>query len=469
VGITKNQFGTGLPPIDLVGSTVSFSGGVFTDNNFSPARETIGIKGTRCGIVLCIGIFINLKASSSSSAFFDFTNLDKYVLIPAAAVRASAAAGEAGYSSRALSVAEAQAAGVVLAAAQINGSEAIRQETIPVQLDQTTMLVAGINHSQGSPVVRLRLPDHTVLSEATVDNVNTAFIHETSEISGTNALFVVKNAAPGQYQILIDNAPAEYEKVSYTLNQLPEVAVGPVPCGGSDLPGLTITCSNGLAAATAAAPVANSATITWNSSDIDSPNALVSVGYVPDSGDKNNVDYSAITILAEEQALGAGSYTADLAEVGSGAYRLVVVVDDNQNGAVYVASDEVITVDDKRPPAVPTGLTAVPQAGELQVKWNQNSERDLAGYDIGFALVNDTSQFVYTRTMGPKDIMTGTNNIVDAKLWGLDDNTTVFYGLRAYDGSGNYSDWTPLQSAQPWALSPNTWTPTPNGTGVSSI
>jgi len=37
--------------------------------------------------------------------------------------------------------------------------------------------------------------------------------------------------------------------------------------------------------------------------------------------------------------------------------------------------------------------------------------------------------------MGPKEVMTGTNNIVDAKLWGLDDNTTIFYGLRAYDTS----------------------------------
>lgn len=57
-------------------------------------------------------------------------------------------------------------------------------------------------------------------------------------------------------------------------------------------------------------------------------------------------------------------------------------------------------------------------------------KRDLAGYEIGFGLVNDPNQFVYTRNMGPKEVITGTNNIVDAKLWGLDDNTTIFYGLR---------------------------------------
>ena len=103
------------------------------------------------------------------------------------------------------------------------------------------------------------------------------------------------------------------------------------------------------------------------------------------------------------------------------------------------------------------------------IKWTQNGERDLAGYEIGFGLVNDPAQFVYSRNMGPKEIITGTNKIVDAKIWGLDDNTTVFYGLRAYDTSGNYSEWTPLQSAQPWALAPNTWTPVPNGQGTTVV
>jgi hypothetical protein len=469
IGVDKNQFAPGLPPIDLKGSTVNFTGGLFTDTNFSPARETTGLKGTRCGVVLCVGVFINFQASSNGGNFFDFTNIDKYVLIPAAVVRAAAANGEAGYGSRPLSLAEAQQLGLVLAAEQANGVKQILQDTIPVQLDQTTMLVAGINHKEGNPVVSLRLPDNTVLTEATVDKVNTDFLRETSPISGTNLLFVVKNAAPGAYQILVDNAPAQYEKVSYTLNQLPTVSITGVTCGGSDLPGLTITCANGAEALAANAPTATSATVNWSSSDIDSPDALVSVGYVVDTGDKNNVDFAAITIVKENLPLGAGSHTEDLSEVGTGKYRLVAVVDDNQNGAVYAVSDVVVTVDDKRPPAVPTGLTTTAQAGELLVKWTQNTERDLAGYEIGFGLVNDSSQFVYTRTMGPKVVLTGTNSIVDAKIWGLEDNTTVYYGLRAYDFSGNYSDWTPLQSATPWALSPNTWTPTPNGAGAATV
>jgi hypothetical protein len=167
--------------------------------------------------------------------------------------------------------------------------------------------------------------------------------------------------------------------------------------------------------------------------------------------------------------LGAGSHTENLSEIGSGAYRMVVIADDDVNGAVLAVSDVVVTVTDSRAPAVPGGLTATPQAGELLIKWNQNGERDLAGYEIGFGLVNDPNQFVYTRNMGPKEIITGTNNLVDAKIWGLADNTTVFYGLRAYDGSGNYSNWTPLQSAKPWALSPDSWTPVPGGKSAGNV
>jgi hypothetical protein len=77
---------------------------------------------------------------------------------------------------------------------------------------------------------------------------------------------------------------------------------------------------------------------------------------------------------------------------------------------------------------ISASLTTTSQVGELLIKWDQNTERDLAGYEIGFGLVNDTSQFIYTRTMGPKEIVTGTSSIVDAKLWGLTDDTEVFYG-----------------------------------------
>jgi hypothetical protein len=468
LGISKNQFGVGLPPVNLGNQVVSLSGGVFKDNNFSPARETIGVKGTYSGLVLNFGVFVNLKEQIGSGNFFKVRNLDKYVLIPAAAVRSAAANGAKGFSSRLLTLQEVKDLGLAVSA-DADGVLRVRQDVIPIDLDQQTTLVAGISYKSGNPTLSLRLPNTTtVLTPAKVDHVTTEFLTET-DANGANAFFVVRGATPGQYQLQIDNAPDDYEDASYTLNEPPTVSITSVICGGANVTGVAVTCTSQLQAADIMAPAASGATINWTASDVDSPGALVSVGYVADSAEPITISVADVTILAEGLPLGIGTYTEDLTEIGSGKYRLVVIADDDQNGAMLQVSDVVVTVNDQLAPAVPTGLTAVPQAGELLVKWEQNGERDLEGYEIGFGLVNDSSQFVYTRTMGPKEIVTGTNNIVDAKIWGLDDNTTVFYGLRAYDHSGNYSDWTPLQSATPWALSPNTWTPTPNGQGLNTI
>jgi len=233
-----------------------------------------------------------------------------------------------------------------------------------------------------------------------------------------------------------------------------------------------VTCANAVTAADVAnvmVPGASGATVTWSAADMDTITATVNVGYVVDNGNPISVTLSDVTILAENLPLGDGTYTENLTQIGSGNYRMVIVADDDENGATIAVSDVVITIDDKSAPAVPVDLAAVPQAGELLIQWTQNSERDLGGYEIGFGLVNDPAQFIYSRNMGPKEIMTGTNNIVDAKLWGLDDNTTIFYGLRAYDTSGNFSAWTPLQNGIPWAVAPTTWTPTPGGLGTATI
>ncbi len=229
LGISKNQFGAGLPPINLGGIKIGLGGGVFRDNNFSPARETIGIKGTYDGIILNFGVFIDLQAEIGAGGFFKVRNLEKYVIIPAAVVRAAAARGELGYSSRLLSAEEVQALGLVVAA-DADGVLRVLQDVIPIQLAETTSLVAGITYPSGNPSLRLRLPDGTELTPETVNGTTTGFLTDT-DATGTNAYFVVRGAAPGQYQLLIDNAPADYEDVSYTLNEAPTVNITGVTCG----------------------------------------------------------------------------------------------------------------------------------------------------------------------------------------------------------------------------------------------
>ena len=474
LGIPANTYGVGRPPFNLGGINVGLAGGIFKDNNKNPAGEATGLKASVCGPNgnLCIGFFMNLGADMGSGGFLDFTNIDKYVIIPAAAVRAAAAAGQMGYASAAILPQQAAEMGLVLASSQIDGSEAILQDTIPIEITSTTTLVAGINHLTGNPVLSLVLPDNTILTEGSVNGTTQTFLRETETVSGTNLLFTISGATPGTYQLVITNAPVEYENVSYTLNSAPTATLDNVVCGGGNVPGLTVTCHTPIplvVSAQAAAPAATNVTVDWTSADIDSPGATVAVGYAPDAGAPELLDYSTINFVAEDLPLGAGSQVIDFTQAGTGNYRPVVVVDDKQNGFIIATTGTTVTVVDLLPPAIPTGLGATPQAGELLIKWDQNVERDLAGYDIGFALVDDTSQFIYTRTMGPKEIVTGTSSIVDAKVWGLADDTTIYYGLRAYDTSGNYSDWTPLQSAKPWAISPITWNPVPNGVNSGGI
>jgi hypothetical protein len=124
---------------------------------------------------------------------------------------------------------------------------------------------------------------------------------------------------------------------------------------------------------------------------------------------------------------------------------------------------------DGRAPAAPAGLQAQPLPGELLVTWTPSRERDLAGYEIGFGVVeagmpDDPNRFVYRRDMGAKEVELPTGDVLDAKLWGLTDNQEVYVGIRAYDFSGNVSEWSPMLRAIPWALSPAAWTPVPNGT-----
>ncbi|HYF65746.1 MAG TPA: hypothetical protein VD886_23150, partial [Herpetosiphonaceae bacterium] len=136
--------------------------------------------------------------------------------------------------------------------------------------------------------------------------------------------------------------------------------------------------------------------------------------------------------------------------------------------------NQLIQIADTRAPAMPAGLAAASLANELRLTWTQNGERDLAGYEVGLGVVDpnqadSVANFFYTRHMGPKDLIVNTNSLVDGKLWGIPDNVEVFYGLRAYDASGNYSAWTALKRGKPWALAPSAWTPVPGGVGTGAV
>jgi hypothetical protein len=459
LGLKKGQFGFGLPLQDRTLASIAFSGGQFKDSRSNPPKDKAGLLGSFSLGPVTLSIFADL---GSNPRKIEVVNRDKFALSDSAQVRAAAANGETGYRSRLIGSTEAALLGLDAAPNAV-----LVQDTLPVTVANQTTLVVGIEFSgTGNPTLRLGLPGGGEITPATVNNTTSFYEQATDPVSNTTTMMLVlKPAGPGNYSLTIDGAPASYNFFNYEFNSPPTASISSAVCSGSAATGVTVACSTG-------ASSGGSVDLAWNASDIDSANAVVAFGYAPIiSGE---LDLDSLYLLADELPLGNGTYSWDLSEVPTGQYRMVVEVEDSANPPVQIVSDLVITVTDGRAPALPSNLSAISQPGELSIRWTQNSERDLAGYEIGFGVVDptqadSTANFVYTRLMGPKEVITGTSNIIDAKLWGLDNNTEIFYGLRAYDQTGNYSEWTPLQRGRPWALAPKSWTPAPNGGGSGVI
>lgn len=452
VGIKRSAIFPLMPPRDINVASLTFKGGTFKVKGKS---ETLGLLG-RVKISIpflpdpSLSIFVNLQDRK-----VDVTDTDDYKLIDAAQLRALAAQGVAGFSSQVLAPAE--------VGLQSFPGQILRQETLPVTLEHAGTALFGISYPPGSsPSLRLRMPDGTVLTEQSVAEGKVSFLRYTDSTTEPHELaFMLADAPAGTYSLIIDGAPTQYDTVSYRINEAPELSDLAVNCGGNPVAGVTVTCDGNASGA--------AATITWTMQDSDSENATVQVGYAPITVgiEGGEVDLSQFTPLAEGLPMGKGSFTWELGEVPSGVYALVVQADDGQSAPVQVAASTQIAVVDGRAPAAPANLVAEPLPGELLVRWSPGSEADLAGYEIGFGVVqpgvaDSPANFMYTRDMGAKETSLESGDLYDAKLWGLTDDQEIFVGLRAYDRSGNQSDWSLLR-ARPWPLAPKGWTPIPDG------
>jgi hypothetical protein len=459
VGIKRSAIFTLMPPADITVARLEFKGGTFTVKGKS---ETLGLLGrVKVNIPIpfvpdpTLSVFVDLQSKK-----VDVTDTDDYKLIDATALRAQAAQGVAGFSSRRLSQAEAEVLG--LASAQALAPTQLLQETLPVVLDRPGLAVLGISYPPGgAPALRLELPDGTVVTEQNAAEHKGAFLRYTDSVTEPHELaFVLAEAQPGSYRLIVDSAPASYETVSYMFNDEPIIDDVSVTCGGAPIPGVSVQCDG--------AEGGSEATIRWTMQDRDSPGATVSVAYAPLllGVDGARPDLSQLTLLAEGLPQGAGSFSWQLGDVPTGSYALVVRAGDGQNAPVELAAATAIGIDDKRAPAAPAGLAAEPLPGELLLRWQPNAERDLAGYEIGFGVVqpgvaDSPDAFVYSRDMGAKETSAEASDLYDAKLWGLADDQEVFVGIRAYDRSGNKGEWALLR-ARPWALAPDAWTPAPD-------
>ena len=85
---------------------------------------------------------------------------------------------------------------------------------------------------------------------------------------------------------------------------------------------------------------------------------------------------------------------------------------------------------DMTPPEPPTGITVVPGIGRVFLTWNENRERDLAGYHVYRSLKSGGGYERLTRT--PRNRTTYSDETVKQ-------GTTYYYVVTAVDKSGNES------------------------------
>ncbi len=103
--------------------------------------------------------------------------------------------------------------------------------------------------------------------------------------------------------------------------------------------------------------------------------------------------------------------------------------------------------DDTTPPAAPTGLTAAAGNASVSLDWANNSESDLAGYNV---YRGTTSGGPYAKVNGS---LVGSSNYGDS---GLVNSTTYYYVVRAVDTSNNESTNSNQASATPTGSSTGT-------------
>jgi fibronectin type 3 domain-containing protein len=93
---------------------------------------------------------------------------------------------------------------------------------------------------------------------------------------------------------------------------------------------------------------------------------------------------------------------------------------------------------DLTPPKRPTGLTVVPGIGRIFLTWNENKERDLAGY------------YVYRSTRSGKGFKRLTNKPINRSTYSDETMTagvSYYYAVTAVDASGNESPMSEEQKA----------------------
>ncbi|MFC1946898.1 fibronectin type III domain-containing protein, partial [Chloroflexota bacterium] len=122
-------------------------------------------------------------------------------------------------------------------------------------------------------------------------------------------------------------------------------------------------------------------------------------------------------------------------------YYVVKAVDNGTNESAYSNEDNAAVAD--LAPAAPTNLvaTAIPGVEEITLEWDDNSESDLAGYNVYRSTDTGGSPTPYTKINGT---LMATSTYIDDEVYG---GGTYYYVVKAVDNGVNESDYSNEDSA----------------------
>ncbi|MHC5159943.1 MAG: hypothetical protein ACYSN8_07925, partial [Planctomycetota bacterium] len=121
-------------------------------------------------------------------------------------------------------------------------------------------------------------------------------------------------------------------------------------------------------------------------------------------------------------------------------YYYVVTAVDSLSNESGNSNEDSATPYDGNPPLPPTGLTATANYETVSLQWNDNSEGDLAGYNIYRSTTSGTG---YTKLNGPLLV---TSDYTDNAVANY---TSYFYVVTAVDIDANESGNSNQDSATP--------------------
>ncbi len=146
-----------------------------------------------------------------------------------------------------------------------------------------------------------------------------------------------------------------------------------------------------------------------------------------------NNELTSGTGLVARWGMNEGSGTTIDSSIGSFTGTLT-------NGPTWVTPGAPFDITfDTTPPSAPTGLTAIPTNQSISLDWDDNSESDLAGYNV-------------YRGTTPGDYSKINSSLVTSSTYsdnGLNNGTEYFYTVRAVDTSTNESADSDVVSAIP--------------------